>query len=214
MIIDLAGSGFLRLQLVLSLEADYNEVGQAWEAEELPQPHRSDTETHYLVLARFRKGTRTHTLIAALDEDNEDGTQLTLSYGYGEGRIPREYRSNVDKLGRMLDNLAAPCSVMCFANGEFSTDRLTPVVGLPLLRFGTPQLHFDEIRGIRLVKLEGDVERDSVFADLQPEGVLWLSVQTTYTTTASSVIPADALKRLTRLKAHACEALPAAREEE
>ncbi len=151
-------------------------------------------------------------LVLARDEGNE--ARFSLSYSYGEGRITKEHRSNMDKLARVLDNLAAPCSVVCLATGDFSTDTLMPIVGLPLMRFHTSHSHFDEIRGIRLVRLEGDIESSSVVIDMYPENLLRVSTETTYNALTNSNMPADALRRLTNLKDHAVVEVPAATQEE
>ena len=214
MFVNLANSGFDHLHLSLSLETDYDEVRQAWETVDFSPPHSSDAETHHLVLARFRRGRRSYQLFAVLARNDGDGARLSLSYSYGEGRITKEHRSNMDKLARVLDDLAAPCSVACLATGDFSTDTLMPIVGLPLMRFHTSDSHFDEIRGIRLVRLEDDIESSSVVIDMYPENVLRVSTETSYTSLTSSDIPTDALRRLTSLKDHAVVEVPAATQEE
>ena len=77
------------------------------------------------------------------------------------------------------------------------------------MRFNMPSDYFDEVRGIRLAKLEDGAESHSVALDMHEEGELHIYAQTNYTTTLSSAIASDALTRLTELKGHAvAEVMP------
>ena len=66
-----------------------------------------------------------------------------------------------------------------------------------------PHQFFDELRGIRVVKLRNGVESDSVALDIHEEGELHVYAQTSYVTTSSSDVPSDALVQLCELKNHA-----------
>ncbi len=71
---------------------------------------------------------------------------------------------------------------------------------LPLLRFNSSREFFDEIRGVRLVKMNGGLESDSVTLDMNEEGAFNLHAHTVYTDISSSDIPPAALLRLVELR--------------
>ena len=203
MIVDLASSGFEHLRLYISLEADYDEVRRSGDSAGLTAGHRSKDDFHYLERAGFRKDGRHHRVEAHLSASAKDSSSMTLVYTLGEVPKLRTRRANLKKIGLVLDDLAVSCSVVCSASGDFSPDRFKPIVGLPLLRFNMPHGFFDELRGVRLVKLTDGVESDSVALDIHEEGELHVDAQTDYATTLSSNVPSDALARLVKLRDHA-----------
>ena len=203
MIVNLSDSGFVHLRLTISLESGYEDIRQSWESVGLSEGHRFRDDFHYLELAGFRRGGKQYRVEARLSAVVDDNSRLTLAYGLGEVQRQRTRRANLTKIGLFLDNLAVPCSVVCFAGGDFTTDQYTPILGLPLLRFNMPHEFFDELRGIRLAKIDDGTESDSVALDMHEEGELHVSVQTTYSTTTSSDIPSEALTKLTELMSHA-----------
>ena len=191
------------LRLIISLEAGYDEVREAWESVGLSAGHRFGDDFHYLELAGFRRGGRDYRVDARLRASAKGSSSLTLSYVLGEIRRKKARRANLDKIERVLIDLASPCSVVCFAHADVPSDRFKPIVGLPLLRFNMPDKYFDEVRGVRVAKLKDNIEIDSVALDIHEEGELHVYAQTTYTTSLGSDIVSNALARLAVLRDHA-----------
>ncbi len=203
MIVDLAGSGFSHLMLSIHLEASYDSVRQAWESVGLEKGEQSGTDMGYTELAGFRKGGQNYSLFTSLSVVPEEGSNLTLIYEFFGFPVQRELRSNLDKLGRLLDQLEGQCSVVTSASGLFFLDSFKPKFDLPLMRFNMPDDFFSEIRGVRLVKLRDGVAGDSVTLDMLEEGAFHVLVHTAYRTTLRSDIPSTALVRLAELRGHA-----------
>ena len=201
MIVDLASSGFTSLILIITLEASPDEVRNLWESVGLPPGHRVRDGFHCLEMAGFRRRGRYYRMDARLTTSGNDNPSLTLTYAsLEEIRRNKARRANLDKIGRLLHDLASPCAVVCLAHADVPLNLFKPLVGLPLLRFNMPHEYFDEVRGIRVVKLKDNVESDSVALDMHEEGKLHVYAQTTYTTTLGSDIASDALTRMARLR--------------
>ena len=203
MIVDLASSGFEHLTLNISFEASRDAVRQSWEAAGF-KPEQSDSEAiHYGEIAHFRKNNHHYQVFIHLFLSEENSFHLTLNYTLDENQKSRALRTNLRKMDNFLDGLAAPCSVTCFSVGDVPSDRFKPIFGLPLLKLNMPHGFFDEIRGIRLAKLEDGVESESVALDLIEDDKLRVFPQTKYNTTLNSNISSGALTRLASLKSHA-----------
>lgn len=202
-IIDLASSGFHRLRLNILLEAEQNEVREAWEEVDLAAGHKFGDGFHYLDIAGFRKNSRDYRVHASLSTSTQDGSLMTIEYAFGTVKRQKTRRANLNKVGLFLDTLAVSCSVDCVASGDFSTNRFKPIIDLPLIRFNMPYEFFDELRGVRLAKLKDGVESDSVALDMHEGEELHVTIQTSYSTTSSSYLPSDALARVIELKGHA-----------
>ncbi len=203
MFVNLASSGFSHLMLSIHLEADYNIVGRAWETIDLKEGEQHGSGFHYNEFAGFRRGGKNYIVFANLTVNAEEGSDLTLVYNFIEAPVRKVWRDNLSKLERLLDRLEVPCSVVPSASGSFSSDRFKPMLGLPLMRFNTPNEFFDEIRGFRIARLKDGSENDSVALDMHDESAFHVYAQTNYSTNTSSHIPTDALARLTKLRDHA-----------
>ncbi len=202
MIVDLARSGFNHLGVHISLETSPVVVRGAWESVELGQIHRVGDHLHALVSAGFQKGGRHYRVDARL-WTSASTSYLTLNYFLAHSRVSANRRATLNRLGLLLDNLSGPCTVTCSSSGQFRLDRFKPLLELPLIRFGAGCSFFDEIRGIRLAKVQDGTESDSVALDLYTENEIHVYTQASYTTTSSSDISPKALVRLVQLKDHA-----------
>ena len=201
MIVDLTRSGFADLRLIVSFEASFDDVRRSWESAGLPvDGHWFGDDYHCLEIAAYRKGGQNYRVDARVTISKKGNSSLIINYVFGEIRRRKERRSNLNKIELFLDDLASVCSVVCLGHADVPTDRFKPIIDLPLLRFNMPHEYFDEIRGIRLVKLRADDERDSVALDIQVEGELHVYAQTTYTANLGSDIASKSLSRLVALK--------------
>jgi hypothetical protein len=199
-IVALADSKFNNLNLTVAFSAEYDEVRKAWESSGLKTGHPDDNEFHYLELAGFRKGGKYYSVRARLSVSVKDSSSLSLEYTLGRVRNPKVRRANLDKIGLVLDSLKVPCTVDCFAVADLSLKSFKPIFALPFMRFNMPNEFFDEIRGIRLVKLREGVEEVSVALDMYEEGAVHVFARTRYGAPLSSNITSEALVRLERLR--------------
>ena len=202
MIVDLARSGFNHLEVHISLETSQDVVRAAWESVELGQMRRVGDHLYASALSGFQRGGRKYRVNARLST-GASTSSLTLNYFLAHSRDSAYRRATLNGLGLLLDNLSVPCAVTCSSAGHFRLDRFKPLLELPLIRFGAACSFFDEIRGIRLAKVQDGTESDSVALDLYTENEIHVYTRASYTTTSSSDISPRALVRLTRLKNHA-----------
>lgn len=201
MIVDLTRCGFANLRLIVSFEASFDGVKQSWESAGLPvDGHWFGDDYHSLEIATYRKGGQNHRVDARLTIGKDGGSSLIINYVVGEIRRTVERRRNLTKIEAFLDDLEAVCSVVCLGHTDVPIDRFKPIIGLPLLEFNMPNAHFDEIRGIRLVKLKANDEQDSVALDMQVKGELHVYAQTTYNSNLGSDLASKSLSRLIALK--------------
>ena len=206
MIVDLASSGFEHLTLNISFEASPDAVRQLWEAAGFKPDQPDSDEIHYVEAATFRKNNHPYQVLTLLFLNEGNSFRLAINYTSDENQTSqtsRILRPNLRKMDKFLDSLAMPCSVACLSVGDIPSNRFKPIFGLPLLKFNMPHGFFDEIRGVRLVKLHGGVENESVALDLVEDDKLRVFAQTTYTTTLNSSVSRGALTRLASLKSHA-----------
>ena len=207
MIVSLASSGFRQLRLTVVFDADYNVVRKTWESAGFDTGHPHGKDFHYRELAGYRRGGVYYRVEAMLFADAEESSSITLDYSFGKIRKLRTRRTNLDKIGLFIDDLASPCSVICSAGGILSSDNFRPIVDLPLIRFNSPREYFDEVRGIRLVRLGEGAEDDSVTLDVFDDKELYVYAQTNFASRLSSILPSKALDRLTELKDNAVTAI-------
>lgn len=201
MIVDLTRSGFANLRLIVSFEASFDGVKRSWESAGLPgDGHWFGDDYHCLETAAYRKGGQNYRVDARLTIGKDGNSSFVINYVIGDIRRTMERRSNLTKMELFLDDLASVCSVVCLGHTDVPIDRFRPIIGLPLLEFNGPNAYFDEVRGIRLVKLKANDERDSVALDLQVEGELHVYLQTTYTSNLGSDLASKSLGRLVTLK--------------
>ena len=197
MIVDLANSALLHLRLDIDFEADRDNVTEVAETIGFSHQH----EGHYSETAMFRRAGQIYQVVAHLYADAEPNPAMSLHYQPREtGAMSKARRASLSKIGSFLNDLAVPCSVSCVAWGTVPRDRYKPIIDIPVMRFHMPQLPFDELRGIRLVKLGEGGEQHSVALDIHTEDQIHVYLNTKLTATSHSKLPSDALARLVELK--------------
>ena len=198
--INLASVDFNTLSLHITLGIKWDDV----ENEVGEYGFNLREQKHYVQLAAFRKAGQDYRVLADIRLNVKREPVLNLTYYHLDAensRTPNLLRTHLGNIRRFLDHWTeAPCTVMCYTSYVVATDRYRPIIALPVIRLTTPGLPFNEIRGVRLVKLEEGVEKDSVFLDMVEESSIHLLVQTAFDTSLSSRLPADALARLVALK--------------
>jgi len=123
-----------------------------------------------------RHGHRVTTWVIPPPE-NEVNYRIYFAYSVGKaGRLSKR----APKLGdliNILSNLKQVVEFQCEGTFQFRRREGTAsVVSLPLRISQSPVMPFDEIRGLRLVKLEGRKVQYSVILDLTPDGTLYQNV--------------------------------------
>ena len=203
MIIDLAASGFEHLVLDIDIETSPDEINEAWASKDLPAGHPIGGDVHYVALAGFRKRGSVYRMHVHVVASPTAKHNVSITYYRGGPDLSPEQRSNLDMIGKFLQDLSMPCSVSCHAGGDFSSVGIKPMMALPLVRFSMPHSYFDEVRGIRLAKLVDGVDNESVGLDLVDDGQLRVFAQARYDAVLDSSTPAKALRQLVKLKNHA-----------
>ena len=207
MIVDLQSRAFNHLRLDITLEADREKVKGLAEGLKLSE----QPESHYSAAAMFRRSGQVYGVLARIcvDAEAESAPYMNLQYDLRE-TVPLSggLRSRLQEIGSILGDLAAPCSVECFAWGAVPRDRYESIIEIPAMRFRTPRMPFDELRGVRLVKLEDGVEKSSVALDVHTKDDLLFYLSTKFTATSHPRLSSDALRRLVELKNQALVEVP------
>jgi hypothetical protein len=115
----------------------------------------------------YRRGGKWHQEGAWLDRDGAetDEYQLTFKCGVERGeRLPKSLRAP-QLLLETLAPLGLKATWRCRAEFEYAETEWQSVIPLPLRLVESAALPFDELRGVRAVKLEGDKLVYSVILD-------------------------------------------------
>ena len=202
-IVDLKPSGFETLTMQIAFEVGSDVVRDTWESLSLADGHELGGTHHYLETAGFTRSGSRYRVQTQLTVKTEGKATMSLFYMPGTVQRIRARRANLNKIGDFFDRIGTECSVFSAAYGFFPTSKFEPIVSLPLLRFRDQQAHFDEIRGIRLSKLDQDEEVENVQIDLTDKDEYHVFAQASYSSALDRSLPSDAVSRLTDLKYHA-----------
>ena len=202
--IDLAGHNIARLNLQLRLETDAATALNAWKSVGFESGHDSDDGSHHLEIAAYRRFGTDYDVLSHLTVSGDRDVRLMLDYSEGDGVGRNILRPNLSKIGAMLNDLASSCSVRCSATTTYDIETVRPLVGLPFMRFPSSQAFFDEIRGVRFVRLaENGDEVDNVALDIDGQGHLQIYTMTSFNDVSSDRISNIAMRRLVTLRARA-----------
>ena len=203
---DLASHSINRLSLQIQLDSEQANVQKAWVAAGFEVAHDTDDGSHFLELAAYRRLGHEYHVLARLITGRDDNALMLLDYSEGEGTRTRELRANLGRLGGILDSLSVPCVVRCSATTTYDLENVAPLLALPLMRFTSSEAFFDEIRGVRFVRLAEDGEEvDNVALDMDEHGHLHVYAMTLFEAEVSARIPSIALRRLVSIRSKAVE---------
>ncbi len=162
-----------RLSFYADLPLDNNLVN------EVRRVSKPDEDGDSAFLDSYSAERHGHRVIAWVISPAEKENNFRISFSYSVGRFERLPKRE-PKLGDLIDILSNLKQVVEFqCEGIFQFRRregTTSVVSLPLRISQSPVMPFDEIRGLRLVKLEGSKVQYSVILDLTPDGTLYQNV--------------------------------------
>lgn len=116
-----------------------------------------------------------HEAIAWVISPAENEDEFRISFNYTPGKV-KQLPKKVPKVGELIDilsNLRQEVTFNCSVTFQFGKREPTSsVVILPIRISRLKALPFDEVRGLRFVKLEGNKILYSVIHDLTSEGAL------------------------------------------
>jgi len=146
---------------------------------EIHKVSKPDQDGDSVFLDSYSTERHGHRVIAWVISPTENEVNYRISFVYGVERAGRPSK-RAPKLGDLIDILSNLKQIVEFeCEGIFQFRRredTTSVVSLPLKISQSPIIPFDEIRGLRFVKLEGSKIQYSVILDLTPDGTLYQNV--------------------------------------
>ena len=162
-----------RLNFYAELPLDSNLVS------EIHRVSKPDEDGDSVFLDSYSTERHGHRVIAWVISPIENENKFRISFNYNVARFERLPKRE-PKLGDLIDILLDLKQIVEFeCEGIFQFRRregTTSVVSLPLRISQSPVIPFDEIRGLRLVKLEGSKVQYSVILDLTPDGTLYQNI--------------------------------------
>lgn len=141
-----------------------------------------------------------HGVVAWVISPAEDTEDFRISFNYAPTKY-KQLPKKVSKVAQLIDillNLKQKVAFDCSATFQFSRrEHISPVVILPIRISRTKTLPFDEVRGLRFVKLEGNKILYSVILDLTPEGALHQNIGFSYPSNFSMTLADNILHEAT-----------------
>jgi len=162
-----------RLSFYAELPLDGNLVN------EVRRVSKPDKDGDSVFLDSYSTERHGHRVIAWVMSPAENEVNYRISFVYSVEKAGR-LSKRAPKLGdliNILSNLKQTVEFQCEGFFQFQRREGTPsIVSLPLRISQSPVMPFDEIRGLRLVKLEGSKVQYSVILDLTSDGTLYQNV--------------------------------------
>jgi len=162
-----------RLSFYAELPLDGNLVN------EVRRVSKPDEDGDSVFLDSYSTERHGHRVIAWVMSPAENEVNYRISFVYSVEKAGR-LSKRAPKLGdliNILSNLKQTVEFQCEGFFQFQRrEGTTSVVSLPLRISQSPVMPFDEIRGLRLVKLEGSKVQYSVILDLTSDGTLYQNV--------------------------------------
>lgn len=129
------------------------------------------------------KGHRTLAVISGIDKDvQEYEVEFTYAARSG-GRLPK-HLPRIEQLVDMLSCMREQLNFECRVSFTFGKSlRPKPIIGLPMKYIEAPDMPFDRIQGLHLVKLDNNETKYDVFLEAPTQGVLIETVVFKYVST-------------------------------
>lgn len=141
-----------------------------------------------------------HRAIAWVISPAENKADFRISFNYIPERHER-LAKKVPKVGQLIDivsNLQQEVKFNCSVTFQFSKrERTSPILLLPMRISRSAIIPFDEVRGMRLVKLEDNKILYSVILDLTSEGILQQNIGFPYSANFSGTLADNILHEAT-----------------
>lgn len=171
--LNLVASNASRFSFYAELPLDGNLIS------EIHRVSKPDEDGDSVFLDSYSIERHGHRVIAWVISPAENEVNYRISFVYSVEKAGR-LSKRAPKLGELmgiLSNLKQTVEFQCEGFFQFRRgEGTTPVVSLPLRICQSPVMPFDEIRGLRFVKLEGSKIQYSVILDLTPDGTLYQNV--------------------------------------
>jgi len=133
-----------------------------------------------------------HRVLAVVNGTNQDANEYRIVFVYearGGGRLPKHLpriEQLVDILSTVKEQLVFECQALfTFGRGL----RARPIISLPMKYIEAPDMPFDRIQGLHLVKLDNNETKYEVFLDAPTRGVLIETIVFKYMSTIDQSLP-------------------------
>ncbi len=113
-----------------------------------------------------------------IELDKDVGSfKVGLTYELGKGGRLRKDMPRINKIFGMLTSIEEAIDINCQVSFRFEKRRkVKPIIPLPMKLIESPDMPFDEIDGIHLVKRTEERERHDVVLGISTEGVLFENI--------------------------------------
>lgn len=157
----------LRFSATLTLGDDL--IGQIREAS--PPDESSDS----LFLDSYKADGGTHRAWVWVIEQDRKARRFRIEFTYEQargGRLPKDV-PRISKLVDIASSIEEAVDISCHVSFQFGRRRKAkPIIPLPMKLMQSPDMPFDEIDGLHLVKRDGKGTKYDVILGLMGEGVL------------------------------------------
>lgn len=127
-----------------------------------------------------------HRGLAVVKGINEDAPKYELAFAYEavSGRRLPKYFPRIEQLIDIFSSMKERLNFECCVSFTFGKNlRPRPIISLPMKYIEAPNMPFDRIQGLHLVKLDGNKAKYDVFLEAPTQGVLVETVVFEYTST-------------------------------
>ncbi len=165
--------------------------------EVVPGPNNA---VHAYITGGFKKNAVDYHVFASI-VSHDDPPEITLRYTplTIESSRKSALRKGFTDIRTLLRGLSVPCFVIGSAACDISPG-WKAVVSLPLITLHSSNNAFDQIRGVRTVKIEEGKETETTIMDMNSDGSQWINLQVNFHTTLSPKTPSQALTLLSKLR--------------
>jgi hypothetical protein len=150
----------------------------------------------------YKVGDNRHVGWATVTKPEKDGTtcHLYIAYALSRGRMRKVKLPLVDQALEILSNVDSAVELLCALTFEFAKrDKAKTIVSLPLILSESPNLPFNEIRGLHFSKMEGKRSQYDVILDRGEDGAITESLILRHTAKISNVLLDGVIKEAVRI---------------
>lgn len=145
----------------------------------------------------FIDSYKRHRVVAVVNGINEDAKDYKIEFFYeakGGGRLPKKFpriEQLVDILASIRERLNFECQVL-FTFGKNLRPR--SIISLPMKYIEVPDMPFDRIQGLHLVKVDNNKTQYDVFLEAPTQGVMFETIVFKYMATIDESLPEKILE--------------------
>ena len=135
------------------------------------------------------KGHRVLAVVNGTDKDAQEYELVFIYEARGGGRLPK-YLPRIEQLVDIFSSVKERLNFECRVLFTFRKGlRPRPIISLPMKYIEVPNMPFDRIQGLHLVKLDNNETKYDVFLEAPARGVLIETIIFKYMSTISESLP-------------------------